>query len=233
MKRRQFLQLSAAGPTATMVPGISLASSFDYRTEFELTIDSGRLEMIDGTSVFGIYFLEADRAPPSVMRVREGEAIEIRITNLDSRPHGFAITGIPEATLDPIAPNGGQGTARFVAPVGGSYLFHDPVNAPVNRLLGLYGAFIVAPQHGTTPAGSPTPFSRDGQTAEVRALFDALGRTARFPGDPWRPGDEDRDKVWIFCRSIRCCASGWSAVRWSTGRRSRPASCRATSRSTC
>ena len=201
MERRQFLKISALGAAATMAPtiapSIAVAAPITYRNMFELTIHSGRLEMVDGTSVFNMSFTEGDNSPPPVLRAREGEPIEIRIINRDTRPHGFAITGIPTASIA-LIPAGGVDTARFYAPVGGSYLFHDPINAPVNRLLGLYGAFIVAPTLGTTPAGSPTPYSRTSQTPEVRALFDALGVHTRFPGNKWNPNDDARDKVWMF-----------------------------------
>ena len=197
MERRQFLKMSAAGVTASLAPTIARSAPMTYRNMFELTIYSGHKELIDGTSVFGIFFMEGEVQPPPILRAREGEPIEIRIINRDARPHGFAITGIPGASIAYI-PSGGVETARFVAPLGGSYLFHDPINAPTNRLLGLFGGFIVAPQYGKTPAGSPTPFSHNCQTTEVRALFDALGRTARFPGNQWDPNDDARDKVWIF-----------------------------------
>jgi len=198
MERRQFLKLSAVGAVATITPTIARSAPITYRDSFDLTVDRADKEMIDGIPIFGIFFMEDGKNPPPVLRAREGETIEIRITNRDNRPHGFAITGVPQASIASIPPNGGVVTKRFVAPVGGSYLFHDPINAPVNRLLGLYGGFIVAPKLGTTLAGSPTPFSRNSQTNEVRALFDALGAHTRFPGNQWDPNDAARDKVWMF-----------------------------------
>lgn len=197
MERRQFLKLGALGVTATMAPAIARSEMPTYRNRFELRIYSDYAHMVDGQSVYSIYFMDEEGNTPPMLRAREGETIEVRIINGDSRPHGFAITGIPTATVAAIAP-GGHDTAYFTAPVGGSYLFHDPVNAPVNRLLGLFGGFIVAPTNGKTLNNSPTPYSHASQTPQIRALFDALGQHRRFPGNKWDATDAARDKVWIF-----------------------------------
>ena len=180
-----------------VTPAISWAQTQAPRTRFTLTIEAVDYELIDGTIVFMIFFFSDPEHPHPALRTLEGETIEITVINRDTRPHGFAVTGVPAALIPSIAPNETR-VSRFTAPVGGSYLYHDPINSPVNRLLGLYGGFIVAPRLGTTPNGSPTPFSRDRQTAEVRAFFDALGRTARFVGNQWDPADPEREKVWIF-----------------------------------
>ena len=130
-----------------------------------------------------------------------GDAVAISVTNNDTVPHGFAITGVPQATIDPIPPGQTRAVPSFVAPAGGSYLYHDPVEAPLNRILGLHGAFIVDPFVGITAAGSPTPFSRLKQTPQIAAVFDAFGRHPRFPGDSWKPQDPARDKLWLFSQT--------------------------------
>jgi hypothetical protein len=63
---------------------------------------------------------------------------------------------------------------------------------------------VVHPRNGTTPNGSPTPYSQDNQTPAIRALFDALGTTpGRFPGKEWQPARLDRpfsdqERVWVL-----------------------------------
>lgn len=206
MKRRKFLKLGAVGTASALVPTLGWAAETDPTGgPIELSIEPVDYEMIDGEIVYMIFFFTKDDLPHAVLRVKEGDTVEIRITNNDTDvrnriPHAFAITGIPQASTGPIPP-GETRTVRFTAPRGGSYLYHDPTNAPLNRVLGLYGAFVVAPLEGRTPTGSPTPYSRDSQSAEVRALFNALGRTTRFKGNQWVSGDHDpeheRDKVWV------------------------------------
>jgi Multicopper oxidase len=178
-----------------------MALASDTDNEFELTIDAVDAEMIDGTIVYQLRYFLNDDEPSPVLRVQEGDTITIAITNNDVRPHGFAIPGIPAANVPSIDP-GTTTTVQFVAPVGGSYLYLDPVNAPLNRVLGLHGALIVKPLLGTTPNGSPTPYSRATQTPQVQSLFDALGGgIPRFPGKKWNPDDRERQKVWIFSQT--------------------------------
>lgn len=197
MKRRKFLELGCAGTVvAAMSPGIAWSQG---RT-IDLTIEPVDNEMIDGTFVFMLAFFHNGERPRPVIRAREGATLTITVRNLDSRPHAFAITGIPTASIPPIAP-GALASVTFVAPVGGSYIYYDPSNAPVNRLLGLHGAFISLPRLGTTLNGAPTPYSRSRQTRAIRAVFDAMGQPPAFPGNKWNPTDPERDKVWVISQT--------------------------------
>jgi hypothetical protein len=99
-----------------------------------------------------------------------------------------------------IAP-GQRREIRFVAPVGGTYLYLDPLLAPLYRLVGLHGAFVVSPRDGRTPAGSPTPYSQTSQSAAVQSVFDALGVHPRFQGDKWNPLDPEREKIWLLSQT--------------------------------
>lgn len=199
MDRRRFLKLgAAAGTAATLSPSRTQAQTEEGpRDHFLLTIEPVDYEMIDGTIVYMVFFFGGEDHPHPTLQALEGETIEIKVTNNDTVPHGFAITGIPAATIASIPPDQTR-TVTFTAPFGGSYIYLDPLDAPVNRLVGLYGAFAVTPRLGTTLAGSPTPFSRSRHTPEVVALFDALGRTERFRGNQWDPHDPGRDKVWLL-----------------------------------
>lgn len=196
MDRRKFLKIgsvAAAGLAAapTMVAAQTVSGVFD------LTIEPVDSEMIDGQFVFSLMFFDRSAEGRPILEVTEGDVVTVNVTNLDTRPHGFAITGIPAATIANIPP-GGKGTVRFTAPIGGSYMYLDPSLAPLNRIMGLYGAFISKPKLGTTLAGSPTPFSRASHTPAVAALFNALGTHHRFPGNKWDPADPERDKLWLF-----------------------------------
>ena len=73
---------------------------------------------------------------------------------------------------------GSTGTVTFVAPGGGSYLYVDPYKAPLYRVLGLHGAFIVDPIDGNTLAGSPTPFSQPSTRRKSRPCSTHWAATA-------------------------------------------------------
>jgi FtsP/CotA-like multicopper oxidase with cupredoxin domain len=113
----------------------------------------------------------------------QGDTIEIIITNDLDEPHAFYIPGMFNS--GPIAP--GQTVRKyFTATKSGSHLYYDNLNAPVNRVMGLYGAFIVmpkapAPGHKFTPYENPTP--------TIQKLFDDLGTAAWWPGLSWEQGD--------------------------------------------
>lgn len=201
MKRRRFLQLGAVGAVTAVCLPASQGKASVTETDFSLTIAPANAEMIDGTMVYTLAYFLGVADPHPELRVAEGSEITIMITNNDQQVHGFAIPGIPAAHIPAIEP-GASATVVFTAPAGGSYLYVDPYKAPLNRVLGLHGAFIVEPTNGTTPAGSPTPFSRAQQTPQVQAFFDALGGGhPRFPGEKWRPGDDRREKLWLFSQT--------------------------------
>lgn len=167
-------------------------------TDFELTIAPANMELIDGSMVFSLQFFRGYDNPSPELRVREGKRITITVTNNDSRPHSFHVRGAPGAYIPTMQP-GETGTVSFTAPEGGTYLYNDNDMQPLNRILGLHGAFIVEPENeGRTPMGSPTPFSQQDQNPQLQALFDAFGTNVRFPGSKWEFGNLDREKLWIF-----------------------------------
>jgi hypothetical protein len=201
MRRRKFLQIGALGGAAALSAPASKAIASTGRTQFSLTIAPANVEMIDGTHVYMLLYFLDNITPRPVIRVTEGQQISFTIKNNDTRPHGFAITGIPASTITAIAP-GATGTVSFAAPIGGSFIYVDPYEAPLNRVIGLHGAFIVSPTDGTTPVGSDTPFSRSAQTVQVQSFFDALGGGhPRFPGEKWNPNDPAREKIWLFSQT--------------------------------
>ena len=202
MKRRSFLKAGALGAaSAVALPATQGVAATTTSTYFALTIAPANAQMIDGVMVYVLaYFLDSTLASAE-LRVREGQAITIDVINNDTEVHGFAIPGIAGATIPGIE-SGATARLTFVAPAAGSFLYVDPYKAPINRILGLHGAFIVEPAVGATTAGSPTPYSQANHTTEVAALFNALGGgMARFPGNKWDPSDPAREKLWLFSQT--------------------------------
>lgn len=195
MRRRQLLLYGAACGASLFLASEAPAQTGPLVT-ISLTIEPADVEMIDGVRVFMLLYYAGNAARP-VLRATEGDRLRIIVRNNDRRPHGFAIPGVAGASIPTIAA-GQTRDVTFTAPSGGTYLYLDPTLAPINRLLGLHGALVVAPLDPTTPGGVVTPFSRVAQTPAVRALFEALGPTGRFPGRRWTPA---RDRVWVFAQT--------------------------------
>jgi hypothetical protein len=123
----------------------------------------------------------------------ERDIIQVTVTNDLDEPHNFFIKGVVDS--GPIAP-GVTRTFRFRAPRGGAYLYYDSLNEPVNRVMGLHGAFIVMPK-APRRGHKFTPYSRP--TLAVQRLFDdfgrdlVTGRPTHFPGLAWEEGDPATD----------------------------------------
>ena len=119
----------------------------------------------------------------------EGDTIEIVLTNALDEPHAFYIPGIFNS--GPIAP--GQTIRKnFTAYNAGTHLYYDNLNMPVNRVMGLHGAFIVMPK---APAAGHkfTPYSKP--TANVQKLYDDFGTAPWWPGLSWEQGDPATNTV--------------------------------------
>lgn len=202
MRRRSFLKASALGAaSAVALPAASGAAAATTSTYFALTIAPANAQMIDGVMVYVLAYFRDSTLASAELRVREGQTITIDVINNDVAPHGFDIPGIPGATIPQIA-SGATARVSFVAPPAGSFLYVDPYKAPLNRILGLHGPFIVEPANGLTTTGSPTPFSQAKLTPQVAAVFNALGGgSPRFPGNKWDPVDPTREKLWLFSQT--------------------------------
>jgi FtsP/CotA-like multicopper oxidase with cupredoxin domain len=135
----------------------------------------------------------------------EGDKITVNVTNALDGNHSFFIPGRlpgdgPMVDTGPIAP-GATVSVTFDVKDPGTYLYHDNLNAPVNRVMGLHGAFIVMPKaaasgHKLTPYKDPTP--------AVQQLFDDFGSAPWFPGLAWETGDAatstppTRQHIWLL-----------------------------------
>lgn len=159
---------------------------------FNVTMAAALFEMVDGQTVFMWSFTDPQgvpRMPGPVFEVTEGEVIRINVTNALTENHVFAIPGVVESGV--IAP-GTTVAVTFTAPAAGTYLYLDPLKAPVNRVLGLHGPLVVLPKLGNSPYSTPTP--------AVQQLFDDLGTTPHFPKHALSPAgwQHERTRIWLM-----------------------------------
>lgn len=193
IERRRFVKYALAGAmtlavgvqaprVASLLGGTADAAASGVRS---LIIGEALAEMADLTQVYVRTFSApgVPAYPGPVISVLQGDEVRLSITNALREPHAFAVAGTGVGT-GPIAP-GATAEIAFPAPAPGTYVYLDPTDAPVNRLLGLAGVLVVLPGDAATPYASPTP--------AVRRLFGDLGSTAHFPGEPWKPA---RTRVW-------------------------------------
>lgn len=177
------------------------------------------------------------RVPGPVLTVHEGDMVCVKVTNLNTNPsgaiHSFAIAKRPffDADLDPNPealpepdmldpaiqglfespeiPYGQTVDIKFTAPAAGTYLYFDPRNNPINRIMGLHGVLVVLPARA--PFLGMSPYTEP--TDAVRRLFEDLGTSQRFyrpvtanglytlnskPGEYWNPYDKHRNFIWVF-----------------------------------
>ncbi len=212
MDRREFLKFSSCGLTMVAV-GSTMPLLMKANPAFAQSSSSSRLEldmvevfaeMVDevqvpmwafkvnsddnGDSSSSDSLIGSPRIPGPALFVMEGERVRLRVRNRipNGGPHAFAIPGVvetPPMELDD------REDVDFIAPKAGTYVYLDPLNAPVNRVMGLHGVLVVLPN----PVGQHTPYSDP--TPRIQQLFDDLGATAHFPGHPWDPV---RNAVWVF-----------------------------------
>jgi FtsP/CotA-like multicopper oxidase with cupredoxin domain len=198
MKRREFIKHGMTGLAAIAVGGLGIPSFFPRQAHaanftIRLSIEAALVEMIDLTQVFHWVFASPQTGPSfpgPVIFATTGDQITLIITNNLPQVHAFKILGT-NITIPAINP-GQTVTLTFIAPAAGTYLYVDPLNAPVNRVLGLHGAFIVLPAVGDTPYTNPT--------ANVQRLFNDLGNSPQFPGDSWLPPPANRTRIWLFAQ---------------------------------
>ena len=192
VSRRHFLKvgltgvvLIAIGAQAKLVSDLTGGTANAAPALYDLAITDALVEMVDLTVVYHRVFADASGAhlPGPVLHAFEGDEVQLRITNVLGEPHAFAVHGTPIGT-GPIAP-GAAATLTFTAPSAGTYIYLDPSDAPVNRLLGLHGTMVVLPCAGSSPYTEPP--------GSLGHLFEDLGASEHFPGEPWRP---ERTRIW-------------------------------------
>lgn len=204
MKRRAFLKAGGAG-LATVVTGATGLIAWSPRAHAATVrktyyITDGFLNMIDGTDVYLRGFSSAEgvvNVPGEHMIVREGDTVEITIHNTLGTSHSFYIDGIKDADSGVIR-GGETRIVRFKADKWGSYLYHDRLNAPYNRLVGLHGGFAVMPAGNSTELkpGTPTELYPGSPTfvqqyfwifSEMDPVWHNRIRQRRTPNTPYVP----------------------------------------------
>ena len=208
MKRRDFIKIGmsglayiSAGSAMGIGAGATTASAQVARPSglaygINLTMEEVMLEMVDKIPVYHWAYTDGVngfRIPGPVIVVAEGDTVSVNITNnVSGGSHAFAIPGIVNSG---VIPHGGTVNVTFAAPPAGTYMYLDPLNAPMNRVMGLCGMLISLPRVGNAPYSAPTP--------AVQKLFNDLGTfgwsfgrgSSQFPGHPWDP---DRTYLWLF-----------------------------------
>ena len=126
----------------------------------EYTIDAGDIEIEIAPGIFFPAWTYNGRVPGPTIRCTEGDRIRIRFRNFGSHPHTihfhgvhpFEMDGVPGAGDGEIGP-GEETIYEFDAEPFGCHLYHChalPLKRHIHK--GLYGAFIVDPLEGRTPA---------------------------------------------------------------------------------
>lgn len=132
----------------------------------------------------------APECPGPTIICTKGDTVNIAIKNDLDEPHAFFVKGVglagADVTTGSILP-GATGNLSFVASVSGAHLYHDNLNAPVNRVMGLHGALIVMPS-APALARKFTPYDATAVSPAVQKLYDDFG-TAVWPGLAWEEGD--------------------------------------------
>ena len=101
--------------------------------------------------------------PRRVIVAETGSQVRLRVTNRLAEPHSFTIAGVVDVTLGPAGSATATQDIDFSAPGPGTYVYHDTTNAPVNRVLGLFGVLVVVP--------ADAPWTFDGREGEFERQF--------------------------------------------------------------
>lgn len=214
MNRRDFVRYSIGmGATVLVGGGISrflVNPAFAAAQNLDITITDAMKDMVTDNPgnpakcYFWVYKMKADgvdiraEVPGPSIFITKGDTVTVKITNELDEHHAFAIPGIFDSEtiapggIPPIqdAPNNTiTATIDTTNARSGAHLYYDNLNQPVNRVMGLHGAFIVMP---TDPSGAKfTPYDLADVTAGVQKLFDDFGSSAHYPGLAWDQYDNN------------------------------------------
>lgn len=210
MKRRDFLKAGSASLAGAALAGSGLISWIPRARAATLSktlyVTDGYLTQPDGTDVYFQGFSSSATSlnvPGEALVVQAGDTVQLTIVNTLDSDHSFVIDGLLDS--GPIAA-GTSRTVEFTPARAGSFLYHDGLNAPFNRVVGLHGGLAVMPAGSSNElyAGSPTfvqqylwlinevdPVWHDElsrgripRTAFTPRYFTINGRSMRVPGHP-------------------------------------------------
>ena len=120
----------------------------------QMTLKDMPVEIAPGVT-YNTWAFDGHGAPGPVVHVREGQTVEMTLTNGGAIPHSIdfhAARIAPDVAFKDVAP-GKSFTFRFKAGDPGVYMYHcgtKPVLAHIAN--GMYGAIIVRPKEGLPPA---------------------------------------------------------------------------------
>jgi nitrite reductase (NO-forming) len=119
-----------------------------------MTLKDMTVEVAPGVK-YNTWAFDGHGAPGPVVHVREGQTVEMTLTNGGAIPHSIdfhAARIAPNVAFRDVAP-GGSFTFRFTAGDPGVFMYHcgtKPVLAHIAN--GMYGAIVVEPKGGLPPA---------------------------------------------------------------------------------
>lgn len=215
ISRRDFLKY-AGGSIAVLVVGSKLSSVLENRAfaqevipvqtlDFHITDALKQMHTHNSINTAECYFwiykteiissnvgnvpgpIKPECPGPTIMMVK-GDTVHIKVTNDLDEPHAFSVPGLGLNTVPDVIPPGEFREYDIAATKCGAFLYYDNLNEPVNRMMGLHGAFIILPTEAErAPGHNLTPY--DNPTSHVQAIFDAFGDPDIYPGLRWEDGD--------------------------------------------
>lgn len=150
MKRRTFLASLAAGSSAFALSGLTVLVPRQAQAatvSVNLVAEGAYKTLVDGTSLYTWQFRDTNGSGPGALAsglvVREGDTVDVTVTNDLDRSINFVIPGVVGGTAT-VSP-GGSRSYSFTAPAAGSYFYTDGVNGEIGRAMGLAGPLVVMP----------------------------------------------------------------------------------------
>ncbi len=228
MKRRDFVKITAGGVAAAAVagniPGVLNTPAFAASpiSQINITITDALKEFHcfngvpeqqdpNSTCYFWVYQMSVEfvanpgvfvdlpvNVPGPTIFATVGDRIPITVTNNLTQPHAFFIPNM--VATGAIAPSASV-NRTIIARTAGTFMYFDNQNTPVNRVMGLHGAFVVMP--AAASGARWTPYAAGQVTPQVQQLFDDLGTANFWPGLAWEEEDAAtltppfRQYVWI------------------------------------
>ncbi len=179
MKRRDFLKTSLTGSAAFALTGLTVLTPQRARAatvDVNLVAEGTYKTMSDGASVFVWQFRDTNGTGPGALTsglvVKEGDSVNVNVTNNLDRPINFVIPGVLSGTPS-VAP-GASATYSFTAPAAGSYFYTDSVNGEIGKAMGLSGPLVVMPADGSNTLYSGGPAFDRQYTLVLNELDDRL-----------------------------------------------------------
>jgi len=153
----------------------------------QMTLKDMTVEIAPGVK-YNTWAFDGHRAPGPIIHVREGQTVEMTLTNGGSIPHSIdfhAARIAPDRAFRDATP-GESFTFRFTAKDPGVYMYHcgtKPVLAHIAN--GMYGAIIVQPREGLPPVDNEyvlvgSEWYMDGDGIKEPASLDMAKARARM-----------------------------------------------------